>query len=145
VSGSGHEHTAGHVHDHDGLRLACGAAEPALFAGRADVTLGPAAGPAGVRDGVASALAELGRLLAEAGCTLVGHIKGTLDAGDEGVLQFSVTALAGVVGLRGDVRPAAERAVLTLNVIVFGVSEAAVAEAVDGSLGRWPAAQVRWR
>ena len=84
-------------------------------------------------------------MLAEAGCTLVGHIKGSLDGGDGRVLQFNCTTLGGAVSFRGDELNGGERAVLTFNAIVFGLGEAALADAVRGSLALWPAAQVRWR
>ena len=139
------EHEPGEVHSHDGLRLACGAAEPVVFAGRADVTFRSAHGRAELCEQISGVFAELSRLLAEAGCTLVGHIKGSLDGGDGRVLQFSSTTLGGAVSFRGDGLNGADRAVLTLNVIVFGLGEAALADAVRGSLTLWPAAQVRWR
>jgi hypothetical protein len=141
-SGGGH---AGHAHGHDGLRLACGAAEPVVFAGRADLTIARAADVAELQGQVGTLLAELCRLLREAGCTLVGHIKGSLDGGDGAVRQFSVTALDGRVTFRGDWRSEAEPASLTLNAIVFGIGEAAVADAVADSFAVWPGVKLQWR
>lgn len=143
--GAGGASQGGHAHGHDGLRLACGAAEPVVFAGRAELTLAHAADAAEVRGQVGAVLAELCRLLGEAGCTLVGHIKGNLDGGDGAVRQFSVTALDGRVGFRGDWQNEAVPTSLTLNAIVFGIGEAAVADAVAGSLAVWPGLKVRWR
>jgi energy-coupling factor transporter ATP-binding protein EcfA2 len=125
--------------------IGCGVVEPGVFAGRADVAFGRAVGPAELRVMVVDVLAELGRLLADAGCTLVGHIKGSLDVGDGGGLRFNVTRLRGPASFRGDWTKEADSAVLTLNVIVFGLGGAAVAEAVGGCLSVWSAAQVRWR
>ena len=64
--------------------------------------------------------------LADAGCSLVGHIKGTLAARGHGGLAFHATALAVTPALTGGVAGMAADAVLTVNVIVFGVDDEAL-------------------
>jgi hypothetical protein len=144
AEGTERERERGRVHSHDGLRLTCTGAEPVVFAGRADLTLSPAAGRAALRGQVADVLAELNERLEAAGCTLVGHVKGSLDAAERGRLQFNVTALRGRASFHGDVQGDVQRAVLTLNVIVFGIGEAILADAVGGSLSVWAEAGVLW-
>ena len=83
--------------------------------------------------------------LADAGCTLVGHIKGTLTAPGHGDLAFHATALAAEPALTGGVAGAGRDAVLTVNVIVFGVDEQALSAIVTSAWSRATGAETVWR
>ena len=61
--------------------------------------------------------------LADAGCKLVGHIKGTLAAPGHGDLGLHATALAARPFLTGGITGDPQEAALTVNVIVSGVPD----------------------
>ncbi len=88
-------------------------------------------------------LRRLSPALVNAGCVLVGHIKGVVATdGDE--LEFSLTRLDGEPRFAGSLSGAVGQADLTLNVIVFGVA----ADALPGIVaGAWPeeSAPIVWR
>jgi hypothetical protein len=134
--------SAGHPHDHD-LRYLAGGAQPEVFAAVADLVFPPPSSQAAVEAVLRAFLDRLSAALAAAGCVLVGHIKGVVGAGDE-QLEFSLTTLAGVPRFAGTLPPDTRSVALTLNVIVFGVGEQALAGAVTGA---WPEhdAGVAWR
>jgi hypothetical protein len=134
--------SAGHPHDHD-LRYFTGDAQPEVFAAQADLTFREPASQEAVEAVLRTFLDRLSTTAAAAGCVLVGHIKGVVGAGDE-ELEFSLTTLAGVPRFAGTLPHHTGSAILTLNVIVFGVGEPALAGAVRGA---WPedGAGVVWR
>jgi hypothetical protein len=131
----GHEHLAHLPHD------AC----PAVFAARADISFRPPAHSAQLELMIAHFLAALSKGLADAGCTLVGHIKGTLAARGRGDLAFDATALAAAPSLTGGVAGAPDTAVLTVNVIVFGVADEALPAVVTGAWSQASDAETVWR
>ena len=91
-------------HDgHDHLAHLPADAAPAVFAARADVVFAPPAHADQLELAVTNFFAALSGGLADAGCTLVGHIKGTLTAPDHGDLAFHATALAAKPALTGGV------------------------------------------
>ena len=112
----GHEHLS-HVPD---------SALPAVFAARAEVVLDPPSRPDELESLVAGFFLALLPALAATGCTLVGHIKGTVAAPGRGDLAFHATDLEAPPALTGGVAGLAHDAVLTVNVIVFGVDEQAL-------------------
>lgn len=136
---------AGHVHEHGELRYVAAGIAPTVYAARAEVVFEPPAPAAEVRRRVETFLRDLGESLAASGCVLVGHIKGVLETSDQGSLTFSMTSLCGdarlVEALGGDIGAA----VLTINVIMFGVSEAAAEAAVLECWSANAAASTRWR
>jgi hypothetical protein len=136
----------GHDRDgHDHLRHLPEAAAPAVFAARADVVFAPPARADQLELAVARFLAALSDGLAEADCTLVGHIKGTLAASGRGDLAFHATALGAAPALTGAVAGAAEEVTLTVNVIVFGVDEATLPAIVTGAWSGASDARTVWR
>ena len=136
----GHE-----VHGHDHLRHLPTNAAPAVFAARADVVLAPPARADQLELAITHFFAALSGGLADAGCSLVGHLKGTLTAPGHGDLAFHATALAVKPALTGGITGVADEAVLTVNVIVFGVDEQALAAVVTGAWDRATGAQTIWR
>jgi len=121
-------------HDgHDHLRHLPEDAAPAVFAARADVVFSPPARADQLEVAVTRFLAALSEGLTGAGCTLVGHIKGTLAAPGRGDLAFHATTLGATPALTGAVAGVVGEVTLTVNVIVFGVDEAALPAIVTGA------------
>ena len=83
--------------------------------------------------------------LAEAGCTLVGHIKGTLVAPGRGDLAFHATALAVPPALTGGIAGQVVDAALVVNVIVFGMEDEALPAIVTSAWSRATGAETAWR
>ena len=134
MSGAGHGHGDGvFAHEHGELRYSSPGAAAEVFAARAEVVFDPPAPPAEVRARTETFLRDLGVALTSAGCVLIGHVKGSLDADPHGSLTFSLTSLDGdarvVATLSGEIGTAS----LTINVIVFGVAEAALSALVTQS------------
>jgi hypothetical protein len=129
---------AGHdVLGHEHLRHLPVNATPAVFAAQADVVFAPPARPDQLELAITHFLAALSGGLADAGCSLVGHLKGTLAAAGHGDLAFHATALA--------VEPALTGGILTVNVIVFGVDEQALVAVVTSAWSRATGAETVWR
>jgi hypothetical protein len=120
-------------------------AAPAVFAARADVAFRAPVHVDQLEDVVTRFLAALSDGLADAGCTLVGHIKGTLAARDRGDLAFHVTTLGAEPALTGGTAGALKQGLLTVNVIVFGVDEAALPAMVMDAWSRASGAETDWR
>jgi len=96
-------------------------AVPAVVAFRAQLSFTSPLGADELRHRLDAAMADLASDLRSAGCTLVGHIKGVLDAGEHGAAFFSVTALDHEPDWRGGLSGPVAGATLTMNVIVYGV------------------------
>jgi hypothetical protein len=142
---SGHDH-AGHEHGgHEHLSHVPDAARPAVYAARADVVFAPPVHADQLESVVSQFFARLSDGLAAAGCTLVGHIKGTVMAPGRGDLAFHATALGAKPAVTGGLAGLAEGAVLTINVIVFGVDEQALPALVHAAWSSATDAQTSWR
>jgi hypothetical protein len=131
--------------DHHHLRHLPDTAGPAVFAARANVVFDPPVHADQLELAVTHFFAALSGGLADAGCTLVGHVKGTVSAPGHGDLAFHATALAKRPTLTGGIAGQAADAVLTLNVIVFGVDEAALPAIVTDAWSRATGAGTAWR
>lgn len=137
---------AGHdASGHDHLRHLGAQATPAVFAARADVMFAPPARGDQLEVAVTRFFAALTGGLADAGCTLVGHLKGTLAAPGHGDLGFHATALAARPLLTGGIAGDAREAVLTVNVIVFGVPGGDLPAIVTEAWSRATGSQAVWR
>ena len=137
---------AGHdAGGHDHLRHLGTKATPAVFAARAEVVFAPPAPADQVEVVVTRFFAALSGGLADAGCTLVGHVKGTLAAPGHGDLAFHATALAEPPLLTGGIAGDAQETVLTVNVIVFGVPDGDLPGIVTEAWSRATGAQAVWR
>jgi len=100
--------------------------EPAVFAAPADVVFPAPAPPAALEVAVRRFLTRLADELEAAGCVLVGHIKGKLHAAGQDSLAFGVTSLGGHARVAAALSDEVGAALLTINVIVFGVPESAL-------------------
>ena len=137
---------AGHGgHGREHLRHVPANAAPAVFAARADVAFRPPARPDQLELAITQFFAELSGGLADAGCSLVGHLKGTLAARGHGDLAFHATALAVKPALTGGTAGLTAEAVLTVNVIIFGVEDQALSSIVTSAWSRATGAETAWR
>jgi hypothetical protein len=109
-----------------------GGLAPAVHAARFDLAFEPPATPAALQADLTGFLAALTAGLSRAGCTLVGHVKGGVRV-DDAVVAFSLTTLTDAPRWQGAFPNLVSQAVLTLNVIVFGVSGDVVAELVESA------------
>ena len=140
---SGHEDHSHGGHEH--LSHVPDSALPAVFAARAEIVLDPPARPDELESLIAGFFRALFPALAAAGCTLVGHIKGTVAAPGQGDLAFHATDLEAPPALTGGVAGPAHDAVLTINVIVFGVDEQALPALVRDAWADATRATTTWR
>lgn len=145
----GHAHEGGHAgQSHGGhahLSHVTDAALPAVFAARADAVFRPPAHPDELESLIVGFFRALSPALTAAGCTLVGHIKGTLAVPGHGDLAFHLTDLGAEPALTGGVGGLARDAVLTVNVIVFGVDERALPALVRDAWSATTDASTAWR
>lgn len=95
--------------------------QPTVYAMRRTLTLPGPRSETELRAGVDAFLAEFTRSLRGQGCSLIGHIKGILEAGAKGHLFFSVTSFGKRTRFKGGLTGEFEKIDLTLNVIVYGV------------------------
>ncbi len=137
---TGHEH-GGHEH----LSHVPGSARPAVYAARATVLFEPPVHADELESVLTRFFAALTSELADAGCTLVGHIKGTIAADGRGDVAFHATTLGARPTLTGGLAGLAGDAVLTINVIVFGVDEQALPAIVHDAWAGASGAVTTWR
>ena len=127
-------HQGAHHHDHAPVRHE--GPQPVVYALQTDLSLG-AAEPQSAEELLGALRELLGGLLAalrDGGCSLIGHVKGMVDAGDLGRAFFSVTSFRGAPSFNGSIDGPIARCRLTLNVIVFGIDESSVEAAVREAL-----------
>ena len=132
------------MHQRDHLQHLPPDAVPAVFAARADVVFAAAARPDEAETAITRFLAALARGLAEAGCTLVGHIKGALVAPGHGDLSFHATSLTAAPRLTGGLAGDSVQATLTVNVIAFGVAGRELPGIVTGAWAQASGAETGW-
>jgi hypothetical protein len=104
--------------------------EPTAYARKGTLRLEQQMSAADLRAASASFLSELTLSLQEEGCRLIGHIKGILEAGDQGQLFFSVTSFGQVPRYKGELAGGFEQIAFTLNVIVYGVGSERIEQLV---------------
>ncbi|MBN2062025.1 MAG: hypothetical protein JW882_16570 [Deltaproteobacteria bacterium] len=68
-------------------------------------------------------LYELTEALRQNGCTLIGHIKGFVNAKDKGHLMFSITSFKEGPRFKGEITGTISSAILTVNIIVYGIGQ----------------------
>lgn len=83
-----------------------------------------------IRSAVDSFLLDLTVSLRGHGCRLIGHIKGILEAGENGHLFFSVTSFEQRTRFKGTLSGRCHKMDLALNVIVYGVDGERINELV---------------
>jgi len=139
----GHTHEDGHG-GHEHLSHVPDSALPAVFAARAEAVFDPPAYPDELESLIVGFFRALSPALAASGCTLVGHIKGTVAAPGHGDLAFHATDLEAPPALTGGIAGPAQDAVLTINVIVFGVDEQALPALVRDAWSHATGAETTW-
>ncbi len=68
-------------------------------------------------------LMDLVAALKANGCSLIGHIKGALDMNVKGMLFFNITSFNQKPRIRGELEELAVYAELSINIIIYGLSE----------------------
>jgi hypothetical protein len=146
--GSGGHRSDGHgdgLGRHERLSHLPDAALPAVYAARAALVCKPPAHADQLEADVVRFLAALSPALSAAGCTLVGHIKGSVTAPGRGDLTFHLTTPTARPALTGGFAGVVAAVTLTINVIVFGVDEQALPaivhdawSAATGAVAAWP-------
>lgn len=111
-----------------------GGIRPAVYALCGQLSLGASRSEEEIRSAVDSFLVDLTVSLKRHGCSLIGHIKGTLDAGENGQLFFSVTSLEERARFKGALSGRCQKMDLALNVIVYGVDGERIRELVLAGL-----------
>lgn len=89
------------------------------------------------RRALEGALSDLVEGLKQAGCTLIGHIKGRIIAGDGRPLFFSITTLDNNLSFKGGPLGGEGPLSLAVNVIVAGVEKDEVRKLLESSLNRY--------
>lgn len=92
---------------------------------RREITFASARPP---EDVLGDFLASLQGALREAGCTMVGHVKGMVEAEGEPPLFFSLTSLDSEPQYKGGPLRPGSFSVLSMNIIVAGIDKVAAAE-----------------
>jgi hypothetical protein len=113
-----------------------GRVNPAACARRHHLLFEEAISAIELRSKTALLLAELAGRLAGQGDRLIGHIKGLIDAGENGHLFFSITSFEEGLRLKGELLDGVTEAALTVNVIVYGFEEGAVEEMLEEAFTR---------
>jgi hypothetical protein len=81
-------------------------------------------------------LSELCGGLGQNGGSLVGHIKGMIDADEKGRLLFSITSFEEGARFKGEMVGRITEAILTINVIVYGIEEEFVEKVLEEAFAR---------
>ncbi|MBU0991605.1 MAG: hypothetical protein KJ737_03835 [Proteobacteria bacterium] len=76
-------------------------------------------------------ISELALNLKNSGCRLIGHIKGLIDANENGYLFCSLVTFHGKPRFKGTLQKDIEDARLTLNIIVYGIEPDIVEDIVQ--------------
>lgn len=107
-----------------------GGTQPAVYALRGQLISGAGWSEEEIRSALDSFLLDLTVSLRGHGCSLIGHIKGILEAGENGHLFFSVTSFEEQTRFKGALAGSCQKMNLTLNVIVYGVDGERINELV---------------
>ena len=109
---------------------------PAACSTQVALTFGVGTRATEIRKHLDTFLFDLTDFLRDNGCTLIGHIKGLLDAGDSGQLFFSITSFTDGIRYKGNIAREIAEANLSLNTIVYGIRQASVENAIQERLKR---------
>jgi hypothetical protein len=122
----------GPAHDHHRAPVIHAGPQPVAYTLQADLRFADAASYPSEElvERLREFLSGLLSALRDGGCTLIGHVKGMVDADDLGRVFFSVTSFRGSPHVTGAIGGSLGSCRLTLNVIVFGIEEPAIATAV---------------
>jgi hypothetical protein len=109
---------------------------PAVYARKMSTTFNAVIQDEELRFRVERFSTDLARSLMNAGCELIGHIKGLIAAGVAGYLMFSVTSHDEPVRFKGELKTGIKEASMTVNIIVYGVGPDAVETAFEKAYQR---------
>jgi hypothetical protein len=85
---------------------------------------------------IALLVSEFTGRLEEADSRLIGHIKGLIDADQNGHLLFSITSFEEGARFKGEMVGEITEAVLTINVIVYGIEAGIVERMLEEEFAR---------
>ena len=111
-------------------------AHPTACACRWQLTFADAIPAIDLNSRTALLLSELSDGLEESGSRLVGHIKGMIDAGENGHLAFSITSFEKGARFKGGLVGRITEATLTINVIAYGIEQARVEAVLEEAFNR---------
>jgi hypothetical protein len=111
-------------------------AHPTACACKWHLTFGDALPAIDLSSRVALLVSELTGRLQEGGGRLIGHIKGLIDAEQSGHLLFSITSFEEGARFKGEMLGEIAEAVLTINVIVYGIEEEFVEKVLEEAFAR---------
>lgn len=109
---------------------------PAIYAREVSLTLAEPRTGSDWESGLADFLYRLASTLHLAGCSLIGHIKGVLETGEDSRLFFSLTTFQGPPHYKCQLVGASSNGRLTINVIVYGVDAAILEGVVNEEMAR---------
>jgi hypothetical protein len=92
--------------------------------------------PIELKSRTAFLLSELAGGLEANGGRLIGHVKGLIDADEKGHLLFSLTSFEMGARFKGEIVGGVTEAVLTINLIVYGIDEKIVEEMLEEAFTR---------
>jgi hypothetical protein len=111
-------------------------APPTACACRWCLSFDDAIPPSDLHSRTALLLSELTGGLEKHGGRLIGHIKGLIDADEKGHLLFSITSFEEGARFKGEMVGGITEAVLTINVIVYGIEEEIVEKMLEEAFAR---------
>ena len=82
-------------------------------------------------------LSDIATSLKKEGCTLIGHIKGQLDAQEEGTIYFSLTTFNGSPRFKSEIKTSIIQVKLTINIIVYGILGKSVENIFKQEFGKY--------
>jgi hypothetical protein len=134
-------------HDHGGgqggLRFVEAGREPVVLARQASLSFAHDLSPDRVFAALAAFVEGAAQSLEVAGCILIGHIKGTLTT-ESGALTFHKTTATGPPVVSGALAGRPSQAKLSINAIVFGVTEECLRRSVEAAASSAFDAEIVW-
>ena len=96
---------------------------PTVFSDRREIVFQSPLSEGEIKVEIVRFVADLTASLDRAGCLIIGHIKGKLDVRNNGSLFFNVTTFLSPPHIRGTIIEPVDRLELTINIIVYSVTE----------------------
>jgi hypothetical protein len=104
---------------------------PTIFAGEFSVRFPSPVTDRELKGKISAFFSGLLDFLFREGCRLIGHIKGLVLTEEKGLLLVNITSFRTQDAFKGNLPGLTSKASLTLNVIVFGVSEEKIRSFVE--------------
>ena len=119
------------------MRTADDHAHPTACARRWRLSFAEAVSSIDLESRTDSLLCELAGGLEARGARLIGHIKGLVDADENGHFLFSLTSFEEGARFKGEMTGEIAEAVLTINVIAYGIAERTVEQMLEEAFIRY--------